>query len=248
MRYLLLASSTVAAICLASCASPKDNFTLAPAKGQQATISHGTPSLMSEKRHVMYLRPQAAEQASGVRPGFVVAIMNRSKKPVTLTVASITAASVRPKRTALRVFSQSELTDEIESRRNAAMVVSALAGVTGAISAANSGYSTTTGYSGRSGPFTATTYNPAAAQVAAQANIDRTAVTMATIDAQASDALARLQGEVIKDHTLMPGEWHGGLVVLDNPTRTEAGVAEYEISITFDGEQHTFNVVQTRRN
>lgn len=95
--------------------------------------------------------------------------------------------------------------------------------------------------------YSSTTYNPALAQAAANVNTDRTANNMAAIQGQAEGMLSQLQATVLKDHTLMPGEWHGGVVVVQAPPKSEAGIAEYSISMTFDGEEHRFTVNQRTR-
>jgi hypothetical protein len=70
---------------------------------------------------------------------------------------------------------------------------------------------------------------------------------MAAIEDQVQRKLGELQATVIKDHTLMPGEWHGGVIVIDPPGKTDGGAAEYSISLTFAGETHTFLVNQQTR-
>ena len=170
-------------------------------------------------------------------------------------LADIDAASVKPTKQKLHIFNHAELVDEVESRRRTAMVLTAISGAAGAMSASQAGYSQTTGsytrssaYGNSSGTYTATTYNPAMAQAAADANSYRTASNMASIEDQAQLALSRLQNDIIKDHTLMPGEWHGGVLVLDAPEKSQSNAAEYAITIRYDGEEHAFSVIPSGRN
>ena len=70
---------------------------------------------------------------------------------------------------------------------------------------------------------------------------------MAAIEDQAQYQLAQLQNSVLKSHTLMPGEWHGGVIVFDGPEKDDKGSAEYEIAAKFDGEEYSFSVGQQAR-
>jgi hypothetical protein len=132
--------------------------------------------------------------------------------------------------------------------------LSALSGAAGAYSAAQSGYSETTGSFTRNSPYgtsygsySTTTYIPALAQAAIDASEDRTASSMAVIEGQAQDKLHELQATILKDHTVMPDEWHGGMIVFDAPAKADTGVAEYTITLRFDGEEHSFSITQQRR-
>jgi hypothetical protein len=235
---------------LCACAAPRDSFSLTPAPGQQALIREGVPALISAKKNTVFLRPIAPTQQAYGRPRFVIAMLNRGKAPETFTVSSISVESLKPRVASLRVYTHEELTKEVETQRNTQMALAAIGGALGAVSAAQSGYSTTTGsysYGNRYGTYSQTTYNPALASAAANANAARTADSMASIEDQAQSKLAQLQATIIKDHTLMPGEWHGGVVVIDPPQKTDGGVAEYSISLTFAGERHTFLVKQQTR-
>jgi hypothetical protein len=168
-------------------------------------------------------------------------------------MAGVVVETTKPRKAKLRIYTHQELAAEVESQRNAQLFVSALAGAAGAVSASQAGYGHTTGSFTRTSPYgtsygtySATTYNPAVAQAAANANADRTVANMAAIEGQAQDMLHQLQASIIKDHTLMPGEWHGGVLVVDAPDKGEAG-AEYNITLQFDGEVHSFQVSQKRQ-
>lgn len=244
------------AVCLllSGCAAPKDTFSMTAGDRQEAVIRDGVPALVSSKRNVVFLRPAATLQRSGERPRFVVAMLNKGHKPATLRTSDIDVRSIRPAKARLKVYTHTELAEEVESQRNAQLIVGALAGAAGAYSAAQSGYSQTTGsytrnsaYGTSYGSYSATTYNPAAAQSALNANADRTAWNMASIEGQAQDKLHELQATILKDHTVMPGEWHGGVIVFDAPAKADTGAAEYTITLQFDGEEHSFSVIQQRR-
>jgi hypothetical protein len=222
---------------------------LKAADGQETVVRDGVPALISKKQHVIVMRPISKTQASHGRPSFVLAVLNRGNRPVTMRVEDIQAISTKPKQIAIRIYTFEELTSEAQAQRNAQLTLALLSGVAGAVSASQAGYSHTTGsvYGANSyGSFSATTYNPAVAQMAANQNAAITASNMEGIQAQGEQRLAELQNTILKDHTLMPGEWHGGVIVLDEPEKGETGSAEYEIRVQLDSEVHAFNISQER--
>lgn len=252
IRFLALGALGLSIV---GCAAPRDTFTLSAGENQQSVIRDGVPALVSTKRNVVFLRPAEDLQNSFERPRFVVAMFNRGKNPATMQVSDIDVRSTRPQVARLRVYTYAELMAEVETKKNTALVLTALAGAAGAYSAAQAGQVQTTGSFTRQGPYgasygtySATTYNPALAQIAMNQNADRTAYDMASIQAQAQGKLQELQGTILKDHTVMPGEWHGGVIVFDDPPKSTAGAAEYQITVRFDGEEHVFNVAQRRRS
>jgi hypothetical protein len=120
------------------------------------------------------------------------------------------------------------------------------------MSAANAGYSTTTGsfssYGyGRSaahGTYQATTYNAYNAQLAQQAASAQTNAEIATMQAEGERNLQALNQTILKDHTVLPGEWYGGTIVMERPPRPDQEVAQYNLSIRFGGEVHEFQIRQ----
>jgi hypothetical protein len=174
-------------------------------------------------------------------------------KAVLMSTPSISASgSIQNKRTALKVFSYDELVKEEKDRQTVAAFATALSAVGGAMAASQAGYVHTTGsVSGNTygrpyhGTYSATTYDPYRAQLAGQAAQDRAAADFASLRADGEANLARLNTTILKNHTVMPGEWYGGVIVLAVPPKDQAGAAEYTISIPFDGEIHEFKVRQS---
>jgi hypothetical protein len=160
----------------------------------------------------------------------------------------------KAKNIAIRIHSYEQLAEEAEDERKTRLVLAALGGVANSMSAANAGYVQTTGsYTGStygaypgsfSGSYSATTYDPYRAQLAQQAASAQTAADLNAIQAEGERNLAVLESTIIKDHTLLPGEWFGGTIVLDAPQKSEAGRAEYLVTIPVAGEEHTFRVAQ----
>jgi hypothetical protein len=56
----------------------------------------------------------------------------------------------------------------------------------------------------------------------------------------------QLQRTILKDNTVMPGEWVGGTIILASPTQGDVG-ASYSIVVAFGGEEHEFTVAQVKR-
>jgi len=96
------------------------------------------------------------------------------------------------------------------------------------------------------GTYAATTYDPARAYAAQSLNNAQTAANFAATEAQGQQRLGELQNTILKDNTVLPGEWIGGIVVLDRPAKAADGVARYQIDILFGDEVHSFAVNQAR--
>jgi hypothetical protein len=56
--------------------------------------------------------------------------------------------------------------------------------------------------------------------------------------------MAVLEQSVIKDNTLMPGEWYGGQLHLAPPTEQPDGQKTYTIVITVGADRHVVDVAQ----
>jgi hypothetical protein len=184
---------------------------------------------------------------------------NMQGTPVNFMTGRMTAEIVSGNnRAGLRIYAYGELVKEEKTRQTWQALAVGLSGAARSYQAANAGFVHTTGsynasvygagsgYTGSvHGAYSATSYDSSRAFAAQEYASARTAADFAAIQAQGEHNLARLQQTIIKDHTLMPGEWFGGLVVLDTPKKSESGLAEYLITIDLGGEAHTFRVRQT---
>jgi hypothetical protein len=247
---------SVAVVFLSACAT-NDRVSLVAEPNQQALTRNGVPALISKKKHLVMLRPSGTTMRSGARPSFVVAIRNMSSAPLELRTADLRAELVtgKAKNMAMRIHSYEQLVEEAEDEQKTRLVIAALGGVANSMSAANAGYVRTTGsYTGStygaspgsfSGSYSATTYDPYRAQAAQRAASAETATNMEAIQAEGEHNLAVLESTILKDHTLLPGEWFGGAIVLDAPQKSEAGRAEYLVTIPLTGDEHTFRVAQS---
>lgn len=112
-----------------------------------------------------------------------------------------------------------------------------------AYSASRAGYGTYTTPSGRTGTF----YSPTAAAIAqGNAAAQNEAMVSATIETGQRN-MAVLEQSVIKDNTLMPGEWYGGQLHVAPPTdQGYGGPKSYTIVITVETDRHIVDVSQGR--
>jgi hypothetical protein len=225
---------------------------------QQSLMRDGDPALISTQKQIVMLRPAAATIRRGERPAFIVAVYNRSNRPTELQVAGITAVQTGLTNQAPNhVYTYDELVAETRRKQAWAAVGAAVAGAAGSYSAANAGYSQTYGtYSGRvsgpyssatmSGTYSSTTYDAGRAYAAQSINNAQTAANLASIQAQGQQRLSELQTTILKDNTVLPGEWVGGMVVLDIPDKTPDGVMHYQTDVHFGNEVHSFTINQAQ--
>ncbi len=178
-----------------------------------------------------------------------------------ITASQTDTASVASQ---IHVFSYDELTAEVRRKQAWATVGVALAGAAGALSAANAGYSHSYGtYSGNSwgsysgalngtyssnttGVYSTTTYDAGRAYAAQSLNNAQMAANLSAVQLEGQQRLAELQNTILKDNTVLPGEWVGGIVMLDVPRKAPDGIARYRIEVRFGGEVHTFMVSEGR--
>ncbi len=247
LRNMIVALGCIA---LAGCSSQQINLTAAP--GQQAIVRDGLPALVSRKKHLVMVRPNSRIIKGSARPAFTVVVRNQGSQPGNLLESSISASqSLAGKSVSVRVFRYDELVNEEQTKQTVAAFGSALAGMGRAMSASNAGYVNTTGSfnaygsAGNSyGTYSATTYDPLRAQVAQQAANAETSADFARLREQGEQNLQALQQTILKDNTVLPGEWIGGSIVLEPPQKPDKGATTYTIVIEFAGEQHTFAVSQ----
>lgn len=246
---MMLRAITMGSCLLVSgCSSSQIQLTAAP--DQQTLIRDGLPVLISEKKNIVMLRPNTRLLKGNERPAFTIVVLNREQQPETLFESQVTAVqTVKGKVTPIHVFSYAELVSEEETKQAVAAFGAALSGAARSMSAANSGYVTSTGSfnayganGGAYGTYASTTYDPLRAQLAQQSANSETQADFAHLRARGEQNLAALQQTILKDNTVMPGEWFGGSIVLKPPQQVSDGETGYSISVEFAGEQHMFAV------
>jgi hypothetical protein len=228
----------LAALCSGCASHEVANFQ--PLAGQQSIVRDGQPALVSRtKNSIVLIRPASRQFVSGSRPVFVVGIFNLSQAPLEFRVADIQATQIV------------KLVQEERNRQVVAAVLTGVAAGANAYSAAHAGYyNSTSTVSTPHGTYQVNTvgYSPTANAIAqANASAQNEAMISATIE-QGQQNLANLEQGVIKDNTMLPGEWYGGQVHLQPLASSDPSSSPktYSISILVGQDRHVINIVQAR--
>jgi hypothetical protein len=219
-----------------------------PRADQQSITRDGVPGLVSTRKDsIVIARPAAREFQIGGRPVFVIAIYNRSKGPEEFRVSNVSVTqNVNGNDAQLRVITYEELVSEEKTRQTIAAIATGLAVAGTAISASQAGYynANSTVYTPRGAYQVHTTgYSPAAASIAqSNANAQNAELISATIERGQAN-MATLERAVIKDNTLMPGEWYGGQLHIA-PLASQDGPRTYTISVAVGSDRHEIQISQ----
>ncbi|MGY4512424.1 hypothetical protein [Bradyrhizobium sp. USDA 3650] len=209
---------------------------------QQALMRDGQPALVSRQRNSLVLvRPAARQMQKDGRPVFVVGINNMGRQPIDFRVAQVEAVQhAAGSDFEMKIVTYEMLVQEERNRQVAAALITGLAVAGNAYGASQAGHGHYTTPSGRSGTF----YSPTAAAIAQNnATVQNDAMIAATVETGQRN-MAVLEQAVIKDNTLMPGEWYGGQLHLAPPTDQGGGSKMYTIVITVGGERHVIDIAQ----
>ncbi|MGY4402827.1 hypothetical protein [Bradyrhizobium sp. USDA 3315] len=235
-----------AALCaaLSGCVTNAETVQFRPSNPQQqALMRDGQAALISQQKSSLVLvRPASRQVRANGRPVFVVAINNLSKLPVDFRVAQVTATQhVGGSDYGMQVVTYEMLVQEEKTRQVAAAIFTGLAAAGNAYSASQAGYGHYTTPGGRTGTF----YSPTAAAIArGNATAQNEAMIATTIEAGQRN-MAVLEQSVIKDNTLLPGEWYGGQLHLAPPATPDGGGPKtYTIVITVGPDRHVIDISQ----
>ena len=234
---------------LSGCAT-LDTVRFSPAADQSAVVRDGRPVLVSKKKQsVVILGPAGRGIQSGSRPVFVLGATNLTKQPLNLGVADISVTQMVDGRPSmdLPVIPYETLVSEERSRQiMAAILVGAAAGAN-AYSASRSGYgsSTSTVSTPRGTAYVTTNYYSPTANAIAQSNAAAQNDAMIANHIEAGRAnLGALEANVLKDNTIMPGEWVGGQVHLTPPVGEMGSPKHYQITVRIGADTHVLDVHQ----
>src|SRR3954454_42630 len=209
---------------------------------QQSMMRDGQPALVSrQKNSLVLVRPASRQLQANGRPVFVVGINNVGKQPTEFRVAQVEAIQhVGGSDFGMQIVTFEMLQQEEKNRQVAAAIFTGVAVAANSYSASNAGRGTYTTPSGRTGTF----YSPTAAAIAQNnAAVQNEAMVAATVETGQRN-MATLEQSVIKDNTLLPGEWYGGQLHLAPPT-DQAGVPKtYTVIITVGSDRHVIDVAQ----
>jgi hypothetical protein len=237
----------VTAAMLCGCAST-ETVRFQPKPDQQALVRDGQSALVSRRKNsIVLIRPAAREFRTGGRPVFVVGMNNLSKGPLEFRVADIQATqSINGEVAQLQVITYDDLEQEERNRQIASALLVGLAAGANAAAASQGGYynSTSTVYGPR-GAYTVNTtgYSPTAAAIAqSNASAQNEAMISATIERGQAN-LANLERSVMKDNTLLPGEWYGGQLHLQ-PLAQSSETKSYKIVLMVGADRHEIEIEQ----
>jgi hypothetical protein len=209
---------------------------------QQAMMRDGQPALVSrQKNSLVLVRPASRQLKTNGRPVFVVGINNLGKQPVDFVVNQVEAMQhVAGSDYEMKIVTYEMLVQEEKNRQVAAAILTGVAAAGNAYSASQAGYGHYTTPNGRTGAF----YSPTAAAIAQNnAAVQNEAMVAATVETGQRNMVV-LEQSVIKDNTLMPGEWYGGQLHLAPPTDQGGGPKTYTIVITVGSDRHVIDVSQ----
>ena len=140
----------------------------------------------------------------------------------------------------IQVVTYEMLVQEEKNKQVARAILGGLAVAANSYSAAQAGRGYYTTPSGRTGTF----YSPTAAAIAQDRAAAQNDAVISSIVERGQANLAQLEQGVIKDNTLLPGEWYGGQLHLAPPAEQGSARKEYSITINVGGERHTLSVSQ----
>jgi hypothetical protein len=215
---------------------------------QQAITRDGNAALVSRKKKSLVIaRPAQRQFQVGGRPVFVVAINNMTNTPQDFRVSDVRVVQiVRDDTVELKVVTYEMLVQEEKSRQMFAAVMTGVAAGANAYSASRAGYynSNSTVHT-RHGTYQVHTtgYSPTANAIAqSNASAQNAEMINATIE-RGQQNLAMLEQGVIKDNTLMPGEWYGGQLHIA-PLASDEKTKTYTISVIVGSERHDIQIAQ----
>jgi hypothetical protein len=202
----------------------------------------GQPALVSrQKSSLVLVRPAARQLQARGRPVFVVGINNFGKQPIDFRVEQVEAIQhVGGTDYSMQIVTFEMLAQEERNRQVAMAIMGGVAAAANSYSASRAGYGNYTTPAGRTGSF----YSPTAAAIAqGNAAAQNEAIFAATVESGQRN-MAALEQTVIKDNTLMPGEWYGGQLHIAPPTDQPGGQKTYTIVITVGQDRHVIDISQ----
>lgn len=238
----------IVGVALAGCAS-NETVRFTPRADQQSLMRDGQNALVSRRKNsIVLIRPASREFKSGSRPVFVVGINNLSAGPLEFRIAEIQASQVvdgTPMQ--LQIITYEDLRKEERNRQIASALIVGVAAGGNALAASQAGnYNATSTVTGPRGTYQVNTtgYSPTAAAVAqANANAQNEAMISATIERGQAN-LANLERSVMKDNTLLPGEWYGGQLHVQ-PLARSGDTKSYQIVLMVGSDRHEIEIAQS---
>lgn len=234
---------------VASCAST-ETVQFKAGAGQQALVRDGQSALVSQQKNsIVLIRPATRQFRTGGRPVFVVGIYNKTQAPLNFRVADVQVTQmINNEVAALKVITYEQLVSEERTRQTIAAIGVGLAAAGNSISASQAGRynSSSTVFTPRGAYQVETTgYNPTAAAIAqSNATTENAAMINATVERGQAN-MAALERGVIKDNTLLPGEWYGGQLHVQPLVSNSASPRKmYSITLQVGPDRHAIEIEQ----
>jgi hypothetical protein len=209
----------------------------------------GQAALISRRQNsIVMIRPAARQFQAGGRPVFAVGIYNLSGRPIDFRVANVQVVqTVNQQTVEIKVFTFEELATEERNRQVAMAIIGGLAAGANAYSASRAGYyNNTSTVSTPRGTYQVHTtgYSPTANAIAQSNAAAQNEAMISGIVDQGQQNMAALEQGVIKDNTLLPGEWYGGQLHLQPLSREGDGAKQYSIALLIGNERHEIDISQ----
>jgi hypothetical protein len=220
-----------------------------PSAGQQTLVRDGVPVIYSrQQQSLVLLKPAKRQFQSNRRPVYVLALYNASNAPLQFMVVNVHVAQMQAdgKLVGLKVYTFDELVSEEHTRQAVQAVALGLAAAGNSMSAASAGtYNSTAIVNGPHGATVVNVhgYDPTAAAIAQNQAAAQNETMIAAAVENGQRNLDTLERSVIKDDTLLPGEWYGGQLQFDPPSGSDA--KNYVITVQIGDDTHQINVTQS---
>jgi hypothetical protein len=243
------------AFTLAGCVT-NDVVSYKPSATQQPLTRDGVQALMStQPKSAVMLRPAGRGVQPGARAVYVVAVQNRSSKPVEMRVADIKVVQTKAGQfaRALPVKTYEQLVKEEKTAQVLGGIAVGLGAAANSYNAQNAGYGTAHGTARTYSPYgtyqtnVSMSYNdPVARQLAVNQANYQNQQNISNFAANSEANMMALEANVLKDNTVMPGEWIGGTVTFEAPRKefAEGKAKSYSIAVQIGEETHIIEAVQ----
>ncbi|ARM30715.1 hypothetical protein [Prosthecochloris sp. HL-130-GSB] len=216
--------------------------------GQEMIYQEGVEAIMSQKKALVAIRPEAITYSSEDRPTIVITVQNGTMKPFDFSTENVQVfVDGEPH----KVFTYDELVSEVKRKQTWSAIAAALSGVARSMNAANAGYTYNSGTlnaytydnSGNGingfGSYSGYTYNAAAAQQAQAAANAQTQAEMQAIVNSTEQSLDALSATMLKKTTVLPQALHGGYVTIEKIPIADHP-RDIKVVIMAAGEEHEF--------
>lgn len=236
---------------VAGCAAP-ETVRLEQDGNRQASVLDGRQPQVSRKpSSIVLIRPASQQFQIEGRSVYVVGIYNLTKLPLKVSMQNVSFTQmIGGRRELLKVYAYEELQSQEINREDAATALVAQATVPQIKYGSDGGNVQSTTNRPYDPPRTAvaihsTLDDPTATALArTNTSIQNEAKAIRTIEAGRQNLIA-LERTVMKDHALSPGEWSGGQLHLEAPSRQDnSRPKKYFVSLLVGPDAHNIEITE----